>query len=404
MIKPNKCPCCRKPYPYKTSLFNDINTGACSKAGMPSSWLSDPVDHYSTCTRNERVHFSADFLFKCLDMNIYHQLKFKLELWREKKVVNRWEALKPTWGGCVARKGGPAVKSVEREGKGGLDIEMGKEEAWRDCGLKAFLTSTSRTKDSFTRVLPVCCVCSRWGIKSNKNEMWRIAVTEKFVLYCNMDGTWPKNHVETAGYWRCLLEHSVEYWRWICDGKFGVFPGPVFGFPSPRWPGSSASFPGIPQEPKPDLSAWPTERMAMQLHPRTSATNTTSSHLLQSRLFLCDLCDATFTSSSGLKLHTNCVHLKKYPYACTVCGKRFTLKEHYNDHMSMHNKVKAHKCPNCCRPFTFKTSLRKHLRDRICKKSWILTGQKCQLVQRFLLHWNRRCHEIRCALYYRLTS
>ena len=161
---------------------------------------------------------------------------------------------------------------------------------------------------------------------------------------------------------------SAQCSRWMCDGKFGVFPGPVFGFPGPRWPGNSTSFPGVPGEPKRDPSAWPAEREAMLLHPRTSAANPPSSHLSLSRIFLCELCDATFTSPSGLKSHTNFTHLKKHPYACAICDKKFTLKEHYNDHMSMHNKVKAHKCPNCCRLFTFKTSLRKHLRDRICSK------------------------------------
>ena len=177
------------------------------------------------------------------------------------------------------------------------------------------------------------------------------------------------------------MQKFACYWRWICGGRFytilkmdvwlkvGVFPGSVFGFPSPRWPGNSTSFSEVPGEPKCGPSAWPADRESMHLHPRTSAAKPTSSHLSLSRIFLCELCDATFTSSSGLKSHTNCIHLKKYPYVCSICGKRFTLKEHYSDHMSMHNKVKAHKCPNCGRLFTFKTSLRKHLRDRVCRKS-----------------------------------
>lgn len=55
------------------------------------------------------------------------------------------------------------------------------------------------------------------------------------------------------------------------------------------------------------------------------------------RILLCEFCDATFASSSGLRRHTNSVHLNKYPYACEVCGKGFLLKQRYMNHKKWHD-------------------------------------------------------------------
>ena len=90
----------------------------------------------------------------------------------------------------------------------------------------------------------------------------------------------------------------------------------------------------------------------------------------KSKTVVCVLCNATFASAGVLKVHTNCVHLKNYPYTCGVCRikKGFTTKERFTDHMNMHNNIKVHQCPKCSRLFTFKANLRKHLRDRTCIK------------------------------------
>lgn len=82
----------------------------------------------------------------------------------------------------------------------------------------------------------------------------------------------------------------------------------------------------------------------------------------------CELCDATFTSKTGLIGHTNRVHLNKHRHTCPVCGKGFTVKELFHDHLNMHNNVKAHTCPFCGNSYTYKSSLRQHLRRGYCNK------------------------------------
>ena len=80
----------------------------------------------------------------------------------------------------------------------------------------------------------------------------------------------------------------------------------------------------------------------------------------------CDLCNATFTSVTGLKGHKNRVHLKKMRHVCGVCGKGFTMRGHYIGHMNMHNQVKAFQCTTCSKTFAYRTSLRTHIRNGTC--------------------------------------
>ena len=80
------------------------------------------------------------------------------------------------------------------------------------------------------------------------------------------------------------------------------------------------------------------------------------------KILLCEFCKASFTSASGLSRHKDSVHLKKMRHTCHVCGKGFTVREPFEDHMNMHNNIKAHKCPHCPSLFTYKTSLYHHIR------------------------------------------
>ncbi|XP_076460609.1 uncharacterized protein LOC143293555 isoform X5 [Babylonia areolata] len=80
----------------------------------------------------------------------------------------------------------------------------------------------------------------------------------------------------------------------------------------------------------------------------------------------CKFCSDTFPSKLVLHEHMSMFHSRKY--ICSICKKGFTRKESYTDHVNVHNRIKAHKCPYCSILFSFKTNLRKHLRDGVCRK------------------------------------
>lgn len=81
--------------------------------------------------------------------------------------------------------------------------------------------------------------------------------------------------------------------------------------------------------------------------------------------YMCDYCDARFSSDSGLWKHKNRIHLKKATYVCPFCGKGYFDKNRHEDHIyNVHNNIKSHKCPYCPSRFAYKTSLYPHIRDK----------------------------------------
>ena len=85
-----------------------------------------------------------------------------------------------------------------------------------------------------------------------------------------------------------------------------------------------------------------------------------------SKILLCDLCNASFSAESSRKRHILAVHLKKALHRCPICGKGFAIKEYFRDHMNTHNNVPAYKCPNCPKAFAYRTSFRRHCRENSC--------------------------------------
>ena len=67
----------------------------------------------------------------------------------------------------------------------------------------------------------------------------------------------------------------------------------------------------------------------------------------QSKILLCEYCDASFISTGGLSLHKNSVHFKR-KFVCTICKKRFTRKANLTHHMTLHNTNRNNVvCPFC---------------------------------------------------------
>ena len=79
------------------------------------------------------------------------------------------------------------------------------------------------------------------------------------------------------------------------------------------------------------------------------------------RRFVCPQCQRTFVTNSGLNSHVKHIHEKVSRYKCEVCGKRYTDRSNYFDHIATHSGVKRNVCPICQRQFTFKHSVKAHV-------------------------------------------
>ena len=77
----------------------------------------------------------------------------------------------------------------------------------------------------------------------------------------------------------------------------------------------------------------------------SSSTRTCEKDLTQSKILLCEYCDASFTSTGGLSLHKNSVHFQR-KFVCSICLKVLKRKATLINHMKTHNPL-VHECPIC---------------------------------------------------------
>ena len=77
--------------------------------------------------------------------------------------------------------------------------------------------------------------------------------------------------------------------------------------------------------------------------------------------FVCSRCEFTFATRGSLKEHIRHVHQKLARYQCEHCGKGYSHRSHYYDHLATHAGVKRNVCEICQKTFTFGHSLKEHM-------------------------------------------
>ena len=79
------------------------------------------------------------------------------------------------------------------------------------------------------------------------------------------------------------------------------------------------------------------------------------------RRFVCPQCQCTFASSGGLTQHVRHIHLKLSRYKCEQCGKGYSDRSNYHDHLATHTGARRNVCSICHKQFTFKPGLKAHI-------------------------------------------
>ena len=76
--------------------------------------------------------------------------------------------------------------------------------------------------------------------------------------------------------------------------------------------------------------------------------------------FTCSRCPCTYSSKGGLTEHVRHIHDNASRYRCETCGKGFSIRSHYYDHIAAHTGVKRY-CSVCLKEFTSTRSLKGHM-------------------------------------------
>ena len=76
---------------------------------------------------------------------------------------------------------------------------------------------------------------------------------------------------------------------------------------------------------------------------------------------VCAQCQRTFVTRYVMTEHVKHVHQKLYRHQCEHCGKGFSVRSNYYDHLATHTGVKRNVCEICQKRFTFRQSLKEHI-------------------------------------------
>ena len=75
---------------------------------------------------------------------------------------------------------------------------------------------------------------------------------------------------------------------------------------------------------------------------------------------ICGICAKNFTREDCLQNHMKC-HQNNPSYSCEICNKGFYYQKTFEEHVISHSGNKF-KCTQCDAEYTFKSSLKKHLK------------------------------------------
>lgn len=93
---------------------------------------------------------------------------------------------------------------------------------------------------------------------------------------------------------------------------------------------------------------------------------------LNKREYQCVTCGKSFNTTSILRTHKICMHTdpKEWKYVCTYCPKRFPMNSGLATHMKRHVGVKEFTCHICQKQFFGRSELTKHFRSHSTERQY----------------------------------
>ncbi|KAK2168735.1 hypothetical protein NP493_1219g00072 [Ridgeia piscesae] len=93
--------------------------------------------------------------------------------------------------------------------------------------------------------------------------------------------------------------------------------------------------------------------------------------------YSCTQCQYTFVTKSGLNSHIRHIHENVPRYKCEQCGKGYSDRSNYVDHIATHSGVKLNMCSICQKQFKGKNQLWYHVRTKHVGRRFECTQCQC---------------------------
>lgn len=88
-------------------------------------------------------------------------------------------------------------------------------------------------------------------------------------------------------------------------------------------------------------------------------------------------CGKEYSLKFNLKRHVEVNHFKSKEVECEICQKRFSIKQNYLEHKSIHLNQKPYSCSLCFTCFRHKSTFLKHKRENLCKRNINRSYSEC---------------------------